>query len=64
MKRERETGFGAFAVLTREMLVDAGAARAFRELCGVGGGAARAGSRAPAQAPRRPSRRQAERTAA
>ena len=64
MKRERETGFGALAVLTREMLVDAGAARAFRELCNAGAGAARGGSGAPAQAPRRTSRRQAVRTAA
>jgi len=46
------------------MVVDAGAARAFRELCNAGASAARAGSGAPAQAPRRPSRRQAVRTAA
>lgn len=64
MKKEMETGFGPLAVLTREMLVDAGANRAFRWLCRDGTGAACAGPGAPPQAPVAAGHGQDERTAA
>lgn len=64
MKNEIETGFGPLAVLTREMLVDAGANRAFRGLCRAGTGDAWTGLGAPAQAPGAPDHGEDERTAA
>jgi hypothetical protein len=63
MKNEIETGFGVLAVLTREMLVDAGANRAFRRLCGAGVTRGRRGA-APAERFADPRRGGRERRAA
>jgi hypothetical protein len=49
MKNEMDEGFGEVSVLTRAMLVDPGANRAFRRLCDVLGGIAPARGAAPAE---------------